>query len=92
MAEVGSARSGFVRLMIGKPRIWVAAAWCCIGLAWILVVAFHGPTMTRILLGALWIMLGIFPGSIALHERKNGRGFYQLPAQARAADDVSEQG
>lgn len=89
MADVGSARSGFMRWMVGRPRIWVGAVWCCIGLAWILIAAFQGPTVTRILLGALWLALGIFQGAIALHDRKHGRGYYQMPAPARAADDIS---
>lgn len=87
MADVGSARSGFVRWMIGKPRIWVGAAWFCIGLAWILLAAFDGPTSPRILAAALALALGVFQGAIALHDRKHGRGFYQTPG---AADDVSE--
>ena len=74
--------------MIGEPRIWVGAAWCRIGLAEILSAAFDGLTSLRILAGAL--ALGIFQGTIAVHDRKHGRGFYQTPAAARAADDVNE--
>jgi hypothetical protein len=73
--------------MIGEPRIWVGAAWRCVGLAWIHLAAVEEPTSPRILAGALSLALGIFQSAIALHDRQHGRGFYQTPG---AADDVSE--
>lgn len=90
MADVSSARSGFRRWMVGRPRIGAGVVWCCIGLAWILLAVFEGPTVTRILLGALWLALGVFQGAFALHDRKHGRGFYQTPAPTCAVDDMSE--
>jgi uncharacterized membrane protein HdeD (DUF308 family) len=76
--------------MVGRPRIWGGVVWCCVGLAWLLLAAFEEPTVTRVLLGALWLALGVFQGAIALHDRKHGRGFYQTPAVTCAADDMSE--
>jgi hypothetical protein len=84
------ARSGFARWMIGKPRVSAGAAWCFFGLAWFLVAAIEGPTLTRFLLGAGWLALGVFYGVVALRDRKHGRGFYQTAAPARATDDESD--
>lgn len=67
----------------------VGALWCCIGLVWILLAALEGPTVTRLLLGAFWLALGIFYVVVALRDRKHGRRFYQKAAPARAPDNGS---
>ncbi|MET0955395.1 MAG: hypothetical protein ABWY68_05550 [Cryobacterium sp.] len=86
MADIGVSRSGVLRKLVGKPRIWVGAVWCSIGLAWILLAVLSEPTPSRIVLGAIWLLLGILQGIVALLDRKNGRGFYQTAA----ADETRE--
>ncbi|PXA71774.1 hypothetical protein [Cryobacterium arcticum] len=87
MVEIGVSSSGLVRKFVGKPRIWVGAVWCSIGLAWILLAVWGEPTPSRIVLGAIWLLLGILQVVVALLDRKNGRGFYQTGA----VDETGEQ-
>jgi uncharacterized membrane protein HdeD (DUF308 family) len=71
-----------------EARLWVGVVWCCIGLAWPLFAAFEGPTLTRILLGAFWLALGIFHGTIALRQRRAWRRFQQTSTSALVSDEV----
>jgi hypothetical protein len=96
MTQTGSVKSGLGRRLVGKPRIWVAVVWSCIGLAWLLLSAYGGPdsfdgsNVTRIVLGFLWLTLGVLQGVVALLDRKHGRGFYRVPAPVRPVDEVRE--
>lgn len=86
MADIGVSRSGVLRKLVGKPRIWVGVVWCSIGVAWILLAVLGEPTPSRIVLGAIWLLLGIVQGVVALLDRKNGRGFYQTAAAVDAGE------
>ena len=92
MTESGSAKPGLGRRLVGSPRMGVGVVWCCLGLAWILLGALGGPTTTlRFLLGVVWLALGIPQVVVAVLDRKNQRGFYQLPAPTRFSGPFSEE-
>jgi uncharacterized membrane protein HdeD (DUF308 family) len=96
MAETGNVKPGLGRRLVGTPRIWVGVLWCCIGVAWLLLAAFGAPdpfdggNVARLVLGLLWLALGVVQAVVALTDRKHERGFYKVAAPGRTAEPEIE--
>jgi hypothetical protein len=76
-------RSRFERWVVGTPRIASSVVWCGLGLMWFLLAVVEEPAVTRLLLGAAWMGIGLFNGYFALRDKRRGWGFYQSAASAR---------
>lgn len=68
-------RETALRIVVGRPRMWVSCVWCGIGLTW-LALTLVEPAVWRLVLGIVWLVLGLVMGIVAYRDRRKHRGFY----------------
>ncbi|WIB77484.1 hypothetical protein DEJ28_17855 [Curtobacterium sp. MCPF17_002] len=73
------------RTIVGRPRIWQGIAWTLIGVLW-LTLAVLGTETWRWVIGGVWTVLGGVLLTVAISDRRHGRGRYTAtPLTVRGA-------
>ncbi|TDW72243.1 hypothetical protein EDF51_104308 [Curtobacterium sp. PhB25] len=71
-----SSDNRFLRATFGRPLVWVGVLWLAVGVLWG-VLAIIEPSVFRLLMAVLWLVLGGSMLAVALRDRKLGLGRYQ---------------
>ena len=74
------------RTIVGRPRIWQGVGLTLLGALWLTLAAF-GSEPWRWIVGAAWVVIGVLLLSVAVFDRRHGRGRYAAtPLVVRAPE------